>query len=486
MEGLILLAAVALPIAAGALLPVLRFKGRAARDAYILGMTLLTSALAAVAVLHGFPKLSLIQFNERLAFDLHLDGLGRVFAGLIATLWPLTTLYALGFMRGDKRENAFFSFFLISYGITLGIAMSANLLTLYIFYEMLSLSTLPLVMHKGNPAAISAGLKYLYYSLGGAAFAFIGLVYLVYFGGTTDFVPGGLFQGVATEHTAQLRLGYLLCFLGFSVKAAVFPVHGWLPSASVAPTPVTALLHAVAVVKSGVFAILRVTYFSFGALVIQGSYAQYIPLALTCFTIVFGCSMALKEKHLKRQLAYSTVSNLSYILFGALLLTGPGLTAGLMHLVFHALMKITLFLVAGVFNERAGVHQISELHGIGRDWPALSLAFALSSLAMTGIPPLIGFLSKWALAQAAVLTGGLLPYLGLAALLVSAVLTGIYLLVPSVFMFSGRRLGTAPPLMPVETEMRASVMALAALVLAAMFFSQPLIDFLSRAVTGTV
>ena len=486
MEGLTLLAAIALPIAAGALLPVVRWKGRAARDAYILCLTILTTVLATVAIFGNFPRLSLIQFNDRLSFALKLDGIGRLFAGLIALLWPLTTLYALGYMRGTQKEISFFAFFLMSYGITLGIAMSANLVTLYIFYEMLSLSTLPLVMQKGDSGSIRAGLKYLYYSLGGAAFAFIGLVYLVYFGGTTNFVPGGLFRGVAVEHTAQLRLGYLLCFLGFSVKAAVFPVHGWLPTASVAPTPVTALLHAVAVVKSGVFAILRVTYFSFGALVIRASYAQYIPLALTCFTIVFGCSMALKEKHLKRRLAYSTVSNLSYILFGALLLTGQGLAAGLLHLVFHALMKITLFLIAGVYNDRAGIHEVGELHGIGRDWPVLSAAFALGSLAMTGIPPFIGFISKWALAQAAVLSGGLLPYLGLTALLVSALLTGIYLLVPSTFIFIGRRPGNAPGTKPVETEIRISLAALTALMLAAGFFSRPLVDFITRAASGLV
>ena len=339
---------IALPLLAGALLPVFRWKTPAARNAYVLLMTVLTSLLLGWALTQpANGAVDLLRFTDRLTLSLRADGLGRLFAVLVAVLWPLTTLYAVEYMQEHPKQDSFFAFFLMSYGVTLGIALSANLLTLYLFYEMLSLSTLPLVMHGGSGVSVHAGLKYLYYSLGGAAFAFIGLVYLVYFGGTTDFVFGGLFTHVGIQHTAQLRLGYLLCFLGFGVKAALFPLHGWLPTASVAPTPVTALLHAVAVVKSGVFAILRITYYSFGAALLQGSYAQHIPLALTAFTIVFGCAMALRERHLKRRLAYSTVSNLSYILFGALLLTPQGYAAGLMHLVFHSLMKITLFLAAG-------------------------------------------------------------------------------------------------------------------------------------------
>ena len=362
---MILLFSVALPVLLGALLPVFKFKD-GARNLYLMLTAIITSALVALALFSGTTLMQIVSLNDRLDISLKLDDLGRVFAAIIALLWPISLLYAISYMKDMEKQTTFFSFFLMSYGVTLGIAMSANLLTLYVFYEIMTLSTVPLVMHGGSAKSISAGLKYLYYSLGGSAFAFIGLVYLVYFGGTTDFVPGGLLAGISVEHTSQLRLGYLLCFLGFSVKAAVFPVHGWLPTAAVAPTPVTALLHAVAVVKSGVFAIIRVTYFSFGVSVIRGSYAQFIPLALTAFTIVFGCSMALKEKHLKRRLAYSTVSNLSYILFGALLLTPQGLAAGLMHLVFHALMKITLFLTSGVFNKRANAYYVSELRGLGR------------------------------------------------------------------------------------------------------------------------
>lgn len=481
---MILLSAVLLPILTGALLPALRWK-QGARNLYIMASALLTSALAAVAVLSDLPALELLSLNNKLSIMLRLDNLGKLFTALIAVLWPLTLLYAINYMKGAEKQDSFFAFFLMTYGVTLGIAMAGNLLTLYVFYEIMTLSTLPLVMHGGSAKAVSAGLKYLYYSLGGSAFAFIGLVYLVYFGGNTVFQPGGQFSGVAIDHTAQLRLGYLLCFMGFSVKAAVFPVHGWLPTAAVAPTPVTALLHAVAVVKSGVFAIIRVTYFNFGVSVLIGSYAQSIPLALSVFTIVFGCSMALKERHLKRRLAYSTVSNLSYILFGALLMTSQGLAAGLMHLVFHAIMKITLFLTAGVFNKRAHAYYVEDMRGLGQAEALLSAVFVLGSLAMTGIPPLIGFVSKWSLAAAAVSSGGFLPIAGIIALLASALLTGIYLLVPSFSLYT-HPINPHQELLPVESGFKVTLIGLGAALLLLSFYNSPLLDFLARTALGAV
>ena len=480
---MILILAIILPIVTGVLLPVMRLKARA-RNLYMMVCTLLTSVLVAIALTGDFTQLELISLNKKLSISLHLDDLGKVFSAVIALLWPLTLLYALSYMKDAVNQTSFFTFFQMSYGVTLGIAMSANLLTLYIFYELMTLSTLPLVLHSGSAKSVKAGLKYLYYSLGGSAFAFIGLVYLVYFGGGTDFLPGGLFVGVGSQHTVQLQLGYLLCFLGFGVKAAIFPVHGWLPTAAVAPTPVTALLHAVAVVKSGVFAIIRVTYFSFGTSVLEGSYAQYISLALSAFTIVFGSAMALKERHLKRRLAYSTVANLSYILFGALLMSAQGLYAGLMHLVFHALMKITLFLVVGVFNRRAHAYYIEDVCGIAKALPVLAVVFVIGSLAMTGIPPLIGFVSKWSLAEAAILSGGLLPLLGVSALLISAVLTGIYLIVPAVTMYTRPPVILAPQ--KVESGFYVTLLALSAMIIALSFYSGPLLDFLYQTALGAI
>lgn len=475
---MILLLAVMLPILAGALMPAIKLKTKV-RNWYMIIASLLTSVLAAIAVFSDIPGLELIRFNEQLNLALRLDHLGKVFVALISVLWPISIIYAIAYMKNEEKQTSFFTFFMMSYGVTLGIAMSRNLLTLYVFYEMMTLSTLPLVMHGGSQKSIRAGLKYLYYSLGGSAFAFVSLVYLIYFGGTTEFVPGGFFTTASLQNSTQLRNGYLLSFLGFSVKAAVFPVQDWLPDASVAPTPVTGLLHAVAVVKSGVFAIIRVTYFSFGIIVLKDSYAQTIPLFLSAFTIVFGCVMALKEKHLKRRIAYSTVSNLSYIVFGCMLMTREGLTAALLHLIFHAIMKITLFFTSGVYNQNANAYYVDHLRGLGWKMPMVSAVFTLGSLALTGIPPLIGFVSKWYLAIAAIQEGGILPLLGVLALIISAILTSIYLLVPAITMYT-RPVQDERIIKPTDLGYKVTLLSLGAMMIALSFFAVPLLNYLAR------
>ncbi len=429
-----LIVTVLLPILSGALLPLFRFEKGGRRAAYVLACTCLTSLCLLYCLLVPQESVVLCHFSDTLAVTLSLDGLGKVFAALVAFLWPFASLYAFEYMEKASGQNTFFAFYTISFGVTLGVAMADNLLSLYVFYELLTFATLPLVMHGMRHEAVDAGLKYLYYSLGGAALAFIGLVFILYFGqGSTAFAFGGSLPASAVQgNETLLRAGYVLCFLGFGVKAAVFPLHGWLPSVAVAPTPVTALLHAVAVVKAGAFAIIRVTYYTFGAGLLAGTFAQYVPLALAIFTIVFGCVMAVRERNLKRRLAYSTVSNLSYILFGALLLTPGGMQAGLLHMVFHALMKITLFAAAGTVLEKTGKRYVSDLRGLSKRMPLTMAAFALGALAMTGVPPLPGFLSKWSLAEAALTAGGALPIIGLCALIVSALLTAGYLVVPTV------------------------------------------------------
>lgn len=480
-----LIAAVLTPIAAGALLPLLRFRSDRSRGIYVEASVLVASAIAGLAIFKpDVPRVLLFRITETLSVSFHVDGLSRVFAALVIFLWPLASLYAIEYMRGRERQDFFFSFYTMTYGVTLGIAVSGNLLTLYLFYELMTLSTLPLVMYGGSVKSVSAGLKYLYYSLGGAAFAFVGMIYVMYYsGGTTYFTLGGLFGGADRGSLENLRFGYLLSFFGFGVKAAVFPLHRWLPDASVAPTPVTALLHAVAVVKAGVFSIIRVTYYSFGASILAGSLAQHLPMALCAFTIVFGCATALRETNLKRRLAYSTVSNLSYILLGVLLMSPRGLAAGLLHMVFHALMKIVLFFAAGVYL-RADRPLVQDLRGVHRVMPLTTGVFLLGSLAMTGVPPLAGFISKWALAGATVAAGGVLPLLGTVALLTSSLLTTIYLLVPSVSAYFS-------PLAPGDAPASASrsdggwmisltLVTLCVAMLLTGVFSEPLAAFLSR------
>ena len=373
-------------------------------------------------------------FVERIDIKFHMDGLSMVFAGLVSFLWPLALLYSMEYMEieqkeGMIREKTFFSLYTITYGVTLGICFAESLMTMYCFYELLTLVTVPLVLHTLSKEAIRAGRTYMYYSLGGAAFGFIALVFVIVYGDTIDFRYGGVLnESLIGTRTNLLRLIYVLGFMGFGVKAAICPLNSWLPKAGVAPTPVTALLHAVAVVKSGAFAIMRLTYYSFGTDIIRDSWAQTTVMIITMVTIVYGCSMAVKEHHFKRRLAYSTISNLSYILFGVTIMTPAGLVGALCHLVFHAFMKITSFFSAGAVICKTGKHYVDELEGEGKRMPKVFAIFTLSSLALMGVPGLSGFVSKWYLASAAVDSGKTLALFGIGALLVSAILTAIYML----------------------------------------------------------
>ena len=384
-----ILAAVLLPIAVGII--VLQLHEKAER--LILGITgagtVLTSLLAWILILRGTTgSVSFLHFTGSLSLHLQIDGAGRFFAGIVATLWPLTVLYASSYMQGDERLNRFYGFFTIAYGVTLGIAFSGNLFTLYCFYEMLTLSTIPLVMHPMTREADQAALTYFELSLGGAALAFVSMMYLMMHDGA---VPGN----------ATTQLFYLLGFFGFGVKAAVFPLHFWLPRASVAPTPVTALLHAAAVVTAGVFAILRLTWYGYGVENLRNSFAQVIALGFAIFTVLYGAVKAVRERHWKRRLAYSTIANLSYMLFGILLLTEEGLTGGLLHMAFHSGIKILAFFAAGAVLHVSGREYVTEMDGLARRMPVTFACYMAAALALTGIPPFAGFFSKWNLLTAA-------------------------------------------------------------------------------------
>ena len=419
-----------IPIIAGALVPMLSFKKRWHMEVFLESAVILNSILVWYLLLHHSDSTFLLaHFTGDLSICFKVDGMGMVFAGLVSALWPFATLYAFEYMTKEEHEKIFFLFYTMTYGITLGIALSANLLTMYFFYELLTLVTVPLVMHTLTREAILASRKYLYYSLGGAAFAFIGLIMIIIYGTTTDFILGGVLDLTKIGgRTNVLLFVYVMAFLGFGVKAAVFPFNSWLPQAGVAPTPVTALLHAVAVVKSGAFAIIRLTYYSFGVDFLKGTWAQTTVMLVVMFTIVYGCSRAVKETHLKRRLAYSTISNLSYILFGVTIMTPLGLVGALTHLIFHAVIKICSFFCAGAIIHQTEKQYVHELDGMGYRMPCVFGIFTVSALALMGVPGLAGFISKWNLASAAAESGNPVAYLGIACLLISALLTAIYML----------------------------------------------------------
>lgn len=420
---------VALPILLGAVSYFIKFNKEKWRNAYTLITVLLTSIAMWGIILFGDNQpFTLFHFTDTLNITFNLDGLGKIFAGLIATLWPITVIYSFEYMKHEQHLRMYNSFFMIAMGVTLGIAMSGNMLTMYFFYELLTLSTLPLVIHNLDRLAMRAGRAYLCYSIGGAAFSFIGMIFIAHYSNSTDFVFGGLLSSLNIENKDVLLFIYVLAFIGFGVKAAIFPLHGWLPKASVAPTPVTALLHAVAVVKAGAFAIIRLTYYNFGADFLRGTWAQSVVMIIVLATILFGSAMALKQVHFKRRLAYSTIANLSYILFGVVLMSNDGLKAGILHLLFHSLIKIGAFFAAGAVIHNTGKEYVFELNGLGKKMPVTFVCFTIFGLALAGIPPFNGFVSKWQLAMAALDTSNILGFIGICVLLISALLTAIYML----------------------------------------------------------
>lgn len=430
MSNYWILVAILLPIIGGILVPILPLKKRGQMMIFLEAITILTSCIVWRLLLGGTTEVfHVVHFVKDLSISFKIDGLTMVFAGLVSVLWPLATLYAFEYMEHEGHEKIFFMFYSMTYGVTLGIAFASDMLSMYFFYELLTLTTVPLVMHTLKREAILASRKYLYFSLGGAAFALIGLVFIIVYGNTCQFIMGGVLSLDKIGDKAPLLLTvYLLAFMGFGVKAAIWPLSSWLPEAGVAPTPVTALLHAVAVVKAGVFAMIRLTYYSFGTEFLRGTWVQYVVMAIAMFTIVYGCSKAAKETHVKRRLAYSTVSNLSYVIFGVTIMTPLGLVGALSHLVCHAFMKICSFLCAGAFMHQTGKSYVYEMDGMGRRMPIVFGCFTVSALGLMGVPGLAGFISKWNLTAAAVESGNKLAYAGIVCLLISALLTAIYML----------------------------------------------------------
>lgn len=397
--------------------------------AFTYALVLLVSASVFIGCfLCGGETLTLVKLTNTVSLTLGADGLTKLFGVIIAVLWPITTLYAFDYLAEDDKKQRFFAFFLLSYGAACGVAFAGNLVTLYLFFELLTLCTLPLVMHAMDDRARYAGKKYLLYSVFGASLGLIAVVFLASYGVCdAGFALGGTLNAdLIAGKENQLRAAFVLAFFGFGVKAALLPMSGWLPSASVAPTPVTALLHAVAVVKAGAFACMRLTYYAFGTALLVNTAAQTIPMCAAILTILYGSWRALRTNHLKRRLAYSTISNLSYILFGVLLMSNGGLLAASKHMLYHAFTKITLFFCVGAVLERTKKEYLDEIEGLGRRMPITFACFAAASVSLMGVPPLPGFFSKWALGVSAAQSGTALGYIGLGALLFSAVLTALY------------------------------------------------------------
>ncbi len=373
-------------------------------------VTLVTAGILFAVVLQilpvvtsgGRPELTLLEIIPGLAINFTVEPLGMLFALVASGLWIVTSVYSIGYMRGHKENNQtrFYVCFAVALSATMGVAFSGNMLSLFICYELLTLSTYPLVTHAGTPEAMRAGRVYLGILIGTSiAFLLFGMIATWVLTGTLDFTPGGILKGKAEGPMVGLLLALYVFGIG---KAALMPFHRWLPAAMVAPTPVSALLHAVAVVKAGVFAVVKVLVYIFGidllAATAETDWLSYVA----AFTVLAASLVALTKDNLKARLAYSTVSQLAYVVLGASLATGLGVIGSGMHIAMHAFGKITLFFCAGAILVAAHKTEISEMDGLGRTMPITFFAFFIGALSITGLPPLGGSWSKWYLMLGAI------------------------------------------------------------------------------------
>jgi len=368
---------------------------------------------------------SLIEIMPGVALAFRVDTFGLLFALVASFLWIVTTAYSIGYMRPLKEhsQTRYFAFFALALSSAIGVAFAANLATMYLFYEALSLATFPLVTHHQDGEARSGGRKYLTYLMGTSiAFLLPAIIITYALTGTLDFATAGILTGAGSD---TLIIVLFVLFIAGVGKAAIMPLHSWLPSAMVAPTPVSALLHAVAVVKVGVFSVLRICFHVFGPELMHNLSLDTYLVYFVSFTILTGSLFALRQDDLKARLAYSTVSQLSYVILGAGLLSVAGITGGVIHIVMHAFGKITLFFCAGAIFVNTGLKKISQMKGIGRKMPVTLGAFFIGSLSVIGLPPMGGFWSKWNLALGSIQTDHLTI---LVVLLTSSLLNAGYFL----------------------------------------------------------
>ena len=397
------------------------------------GVTLVTSlvlfglvlTILAPVIDGARPSVKLVEIYPGFDLTFTVEPLGASFAVLASFLWIVTSLYSIGYMRGhhEAYQTRFYAFFALALASTMGVALAGNMLTLFIFYEALTISTYPLVTHSGTPEAKRAGRIYLGILLGtsiGFLLLAVGLTWST--AGTLDFTEGGILAGNASDGLVAFLMTLYLFGIG---KAAVMPLHRWLPAAMVAPTPVSALLHAVAVVKAGVFTVLKVVIYIFGLDLLTTTGASLWLAYVAAATIIIASLVAMTKDNLKARLAYSTVSQLSYVVLGAMLATSTGVLGGAMHIAMHAFGKITLFFCAGAILVAAHKTEISDMQGLGRRMPFTFAAFFLGSLSIIGLPPMGGAWSKWELALGAAESGQAIL---VGVLMVSSLLNVAYLI----------------------------------------------------------
>jgi multicomponent Na+:H+ antiporter subunit D len=420
------------PILAGVYLLVRKEMTNRSKLLITTGICLVVTAILVVISLTTSYGTSFTLFNltASLPITFAIDGVSVVFSVMAAIIMLCAGFFSFEYMKHEEHEKRYYGYYMMVFGVLNALCFAGNLITFYLFFEMLTLSSMPLVLHNGKHESIMAGLKYLFYSLCGAYAALFGLYFVFQNSDSLTFTPGGvLTASSATENAGLLLIVAFVMILGFGVKAGMFPMHAWLPTAHpVAPAPASAVLSAV-IVKGGVLAIVRVVYYIFGADFLRGTWVQTTWLILTLITVFMGSMLAYRENVLKKRLAYSTVSQLSYILFGLAVMDTSSVTGSFLHVLAHGFVKATLFLVAGAIIYTTGKTKVDELKGIGKEMPLTMWCYTIVSLGLIGIPPTGGFLSKWYLAIGSLKSDiPVFSWLGPVILLVSALLTAGYLL----------------------------------------------------------
>lgn len=372
--------------------------------------------------------ITLLHMTPTLTLELRVDVLSCIFAVLMSVMWLLNSVFAVAYMDHDRHERSYQLYFMSVLSALIGLCYAGSMVTYYVFYELMTLLSVPMVVHERTPQAVAAGIKYLIYSIFGAMLGLLGIFFFNYYLGSVTFTPGGLAAASGAPQSGLLVISFLV-ILGFGTKAGMFPMHGWLPTAHpVAPAPASAVLSGV-ITKAGVLAVIRVVYYLVGVETLRGTWVQYAFLTLTLITVLMGSMLAYREPLLKKRLAYSTVSQVSYVLFGLACMHPLAFAGAILHVIAHSTIKDGLFLCAGAIIHQTGKTYVRDLRGIGKQMPITLWCWTIASLGLIGIPPTGGFVSKWQLATGALEAGvGVFGVAGPVILIVSALLTAAYLL----------------------------------------------------------
>ena len=371
---------------------------------------------------------NLLSMTPTLSLYLKIDAIGSVFAVLMSAMWLLSMVFSLEYMGHDEHQRSYQTFTMTVLSALIGQCYAGSMITYYVFYELMTLLSVPMVVHERTPQAVAAGIKYLIYSIFGAMLGLLGIFFFNSYLGSVNFVPGGLQMVEGASQTGLMVITFLV-IMGFGTKAGMFPMHGWLPTAHpVAPAPASAVLSGV-ITQAGVLAVIRVIFFLVGAKTIRGTWVQTAFLTLTLITVFMGSMLAYREPLLKKRLAYSTVSQVSYVLFGLACLHPVAFVGAILHVIAHSTIKDGLFLCAGAIIHQTGKTYVRDLRGIGKQMPVTVWCWTIAALGLIGIPPTGGFVSKWQLATGAMSAGiGAFGVVGPIVLIISALLTAAYLL----------------------------------------------------------